>query len=307
MTSAPSTHTPQQTGLQGDARVRRAKHGMGGPDFIGVGVQRSATSWLYSCLASHPQVYMPRKEVHFFDQHYDKGIDWYRGLFQGAAAYQIAGEFTPDYLSNPETMQRLKQAFPNARILVLLREPMERTLSALQLFQSHGHLKGLSLDEALVTHPPLLEKSLYTPQLRLLYSLFAEAQVFLRLQDHVQSDPTTVYRDCCSFLDIDENHTSAAILQVRNTSASPSGKARLLASFTKGFMQYIPSKTLRNRLKSSRLAGRLKTRIIATNSRQREAFRWPEMALERIREDVSCLEAEFHLDLKDWLRKYERI
>ncbi len=107
------------------------------PDFLIIGAQKSGTTSLYSYLARHPNI-LPaygKKEVHFWDipKNYKKGLLWYRAHFplikelQDAAV--ITGEKTPNYLEDPETIRKIKEDCPAAKIIILLRNPVERTIS----------------------------------------------------------------------------------------------------------------------------------------------------------------------------------
>ncbi len=101
------------------------------PDFIILGAQRAGTSSLYYYLSQHPQI-LPavRKELHFFDDHYRRGLGWYRSQFPTRGARgTITGEATPYYLSHPHAPARIQRLLPQARLIVLLRNPVERAIS----------------------------------------------------------------------------------------------------------------------------------------------------------------------------------
>lgn len=67
------------------------------PTFIGLGAQRAGTTWLYSCLAEHPEVFMSRKkELYYFSKNYELGREWYESQFAEAAGARARGEITPD-------------------------------------------------------------------------------------------------------------------------------------------------------------------------------------------------------------------
>ena len=110
------------------------------PDFLVVGAQRSGTTSMFKTLAQHPQVAKPflRKGVHFFDKNYDEGLDWYRGHFPVHAtsrlrrpgrARPLTGESSPYYMFHPLAGERLARDLPGVRLLVLLRDPVERAYS----------------------------------------------------------------------------------------------------------------------------------------------------------------------------------
>jgi hypothetical protein len=113
-------------------------HGRVLPDFVILGAQKSGTTTLYTQLGTHPAV-MPalRKEVHYFDAS-PRPIEWYRAFFprrravearRSAVGHAATGEATPFYLFHPAAPARLRAAVPHARLVVVLRDPVERAVS----------------------------------------------------------------------------------------------------------------------------------------------------------------------------------
>ena len=123
------------------------------PDFLGIGTQKGGTTYLHGLLKQHPQVYLAYpKEVHFFSLHYDKGLNWYSHQFDIATADQRCGEITPYYLFHPLAAERIATALPKVKLVVLLRDPVDRALS--QYFHSKRlGLESLDLEEALIAEP----------------------------------------------------------------------------------------------------------------------------------------------------------
>ena len=83
------------------------------PDFIGLGAQKSGTSWIYTCLSEHPEVYMPVKEVQFFSQesNWSKGYGWYEDILEKCPPGTKAGEFSTSYLVSAAAPQRIYQRY----------------------------------------------------------------------------------------------------------------------------------------------------------------------------------------------------
>src|SRR2546423_7757610 len=116
------------------------------PNFFIVGAARSGTTSLDHYLNQHPEIYMaPRKEVNFFtadhfplsgpgDERINRGViddvDHYAQLFERVAGERAIGEISVFYLCYPGTAERIKQAVPAAKIIIVLREPVERAYSA---------------------------------------------------------------------------------------------------------------------------------------------------------------------------------
>ena len=103
-----------------------------GPDFIVAGASKSGTSSIYYYLSRHPQVLLSHtKEIDFYWQHYKRGIDWYLAHFPTITDRPdfLTGEATPNYLRFPQVAQRIKDTFPDTKIIILLRNPADRAIS----------------------------------------------------------------------------------------------------------------------------------------------------------------------------------
>jgi hypothetical protein len=128
----------------------------GTPDFVGVGVQKAGTSWWYSLIVAHPGVSdRPdiHKERHFFSRFGsepfgDKDVERYHGWFPRIPG-TLAGEWTPDYLWFPWVPDLLDRAAPEAKVLVVLRDPVERFCSGVAHQLRNGAKRtGATLAEA---------------------------------------------------------------------------------------------------------------------------------------------------------------
>jgi hypothetical protein len=119
------------------------------PDFIIIGTQRGGTTSLYEYLTAHPDVGAAyRKEVHFFDRHFGKGIDWYRAHFPLAGEFSVVGEASPYYLFHPSVPERLHEVIPAVKLIALLRNPVDRALSQYHMKVSRG-LESLTFEDAI--------------------------------------------------------------------------------------------------------------------------------------------------------------
>jgi hypothetical protein len=104
------------------------------PDFVIIGAQKCGTTAFYHLLTKHPNVERAGvREVHYFDNHFGKGIEWYRGCFPQPGwkdgRRSITGEKTPSYLFHPQAAERMAQVVPQARLIALLRNPVDRAYS----------------------------------------------------------------------------------------------------------------------------------------------------------------------------------
>ena len=109
------------------------------PDFIIIGAQKGGTSSLYYYLKFHPQVKRPiKKEIHYFNIFYDKGLRWYKAHFPLQSDKYMTGEASPGYIFHPETAKRIRDLIPKVKLIVLLRDPLERAYSAYQMNRRLG-------------------------------------------------------------------------------------------------------------------------------------------------------------------------
>ena len=126
------------------------------PDFLCLGTQRGGTTFLQLLLEQHPQVFLPAcKEVQYFSLHASESPCWYSSLYTEARPEQLCGDISPYYLFHPESARRICSLLPKAKLIVLLRDPVERALS--QYFHSvQLGLEHLPLEEALAAEPSRL-------------------------------------------------------------------------------------------------------------------------------------------------------
>lgn len=127
------------------------------PDFLIIGAQKAGTTSLHAYLCQHTQVSSPvTKEIHFFDNEFGRGLDWYRAHFRRSRGDgQLAGESTPYYLFHPLSPRRVADTVPGCKLIVILRNPIDRAHS------HHNHeralgFESLDFERALVAEPERL-------------------------------------------------------------------------------------------------------------------------------------------------------
>ena len=100
------------------------------PDFVIAGPQKCATTWLYECLREHPEVLLPDTDaVHYFDMQYSRGEEWYRSHFDSYDGGAMVGEETPTYIRDEMAPKRIARTIPDAKIIFILRNPVDRAFS----------------------------------------------------------------------------------------------------------------------------------------------------------------------------------
>ena len=99
------------------------------PNFLIIGEQKCGTTSLNRMLSKHPNIFVPTKEVHFYDRYFQNGLTWYKNRFNDADKRELCGEKTPNYLFFRECLDRIKDNQPNIKMIIMLREPAARAVS----------------------------------------------------------------------------------------------------------------------------------------------------------------------------------
>jgi len=177
--------------------------------FLGLGAQRSGTTWLFECLRSHPEIHLPdEKELQYFSDleeinNAEKSLSWYLEKLQITGSQKISGEITPEYLLDPRAPQRIKEALNQPRLIVCLREPVSRAVSA--------YKKGLrenkwdcSLEQFLAENKDhCLDRGLYAVQLERYLDLYPHQDICIKIYEDIALDPASFMRDIYQFLGVD--------------------------------------------------------------------------------------------------------
>jgi hypothetical protein len=128
------------------------------PDAMIIGAMKSGTSSLHYYLTQHPQVIAPlRKEVHYFDLNFGRGEAWYRANFGRAGQGGLNLDSSPYYLFHPQVPQRAHALVPDARLIVLLRDPVRRAYSHYWHERDKGR-EPLSFEDAIAAEPDRISR-----------------------------------------------------------------------------------------------------------------------------------------------------
>jgi len=99
------------------------------PNLLIVGPPKSGTTSIRNILAQHPNVFAYPREIHFFDENYEKGIGWYKKFFENVTGERIITEKTPSYFYDRDVPKRIKETLPDIKLLFILRNPIDRAYS----------------------------------------------------------------------------------------------------------------------------------------------------------------------------------
>ena len=278
------------------------------PNLIIAGFPKCGTTSLHHYLSEHPQIYMPKqKELHFFthkilskqiggkgdkltSQLHVNCLDKYKTFFPDNSKHKVIGEASPSYINYPEVYNQIKTQLSNPKIIVLVRDPINRAYSNYLHLKREGR-ETLSFQDALENEQNRknLEysdfwyykfNSLYYEKIKHLKNMFDN--VLVLTQEELMSNPALIMKKTYSFLNVDNSFLPTII----NKKYNPGGnyKNNLI---TRAIFQ--PSKT-KNILKN----------IISIKPWMKDGLNW---ITKHYKNPTEPIEKETLVELKNYFRK----
>ena len=208
------------------------------PDFLIIGSAKCGTSSLYEYLIKHPNIESAiGKEINYFDMQYEKGINWYKTYFPSLIHKNISknifhkklitGEATPRYIDHPLAIKRIKNNLPNIKLIVMLRNPVDRAYSHWNMMVTHKH-ENLSFEDAIEQEEKrisslyekmnmnkkfyskeyfwygYLERSTYINKLKRWFEYFPRKQFLILKSEELFIQPDTTYKKVLDFLKLEK-------------------------------------------------------------------------------------------------------
>jgi hypothetical protein len=289
------------------------------PNFFIIGAMKSGTTALYYYLEQHPEVYMsPVKEPNFFCSQEQENaadavahIESYQHLFRAVSGQKAVGEASHCYLYDPRAAAEIRRCVPEAKLIAVLRNPIDRAYSHFLHMVRTGtepldnFAQALREEEAGAdkerTFQDYIGRGFYYSQLKRYFGTFDREQIRVYLYEDLSDAPTTTVQDAFRFLEVDDSFVPDVSLR-RNVSGNPKYKTldRLLRGQNRvkhAVKIYLPAR-LRWRL--SRAFDELKTRnLVGPPPIQPEVRR---RLSEVYREDILQLQELLHRDLSGWFK-----
>jgi hypothetical protein len=205
-------------------KILAAKFGLcRSPDFLILGAAKAGTTSLHKYLADHPSVKTSaRKEIDFFTFHYSKGLTWYLAHFPtNIHGKIITGESSSYYLFHPRVPDRVAATLPNAKFLVLLRNPIDRAYSHYQHefklgYETKSFEEAIDRERALIEderwrscgsgyafshdHFSYISRGLYIDQLKRWMQAIPRERFLILKSEQLYSNPKSVFQSVLDFL-----------------------------------------------------------------------------------------------------------
>ncbi|MEO1005258.1 MAG: sulfotransferase [Cyanobacteria bacterium J06638_38] len=295
------------------------------PNFLIVGAAKAGTTSLYSYLKQHPQIYMsPVKETNFFAfegaelnfaggisqgylDDFKTNIDDYRAQFQGVNNEIAIGEASPSYLYLPKAVERIKYYIPEVKIIVILRNPIERAYSHFLHHLRDRLVEYRDFEQALDAEAQAIadnwwwdyhyiQVGLYYQQLKRYFANFKQEQIKVWLYEDLTTDSLALIQDICQFLNVERQFTPDMAARLNATGVPRYRTLDALIkepNLIKTVYQLLPAKLRQPITAQINKRNPLQKPPLLPHIRQQ--------LLERYREDILQLQQLIQRDLSDWL------
>lgn len=284
-------------------------------NFIGIGAQKAGTTWIHNMLKYHPEVSFGRmKEINYFNDlgsyynkklysNYDKGVEWYHNVAK-IKNDKLNGDVSPDYLYDCyKSSKRIYQYNPNMKIIVTIRDPVERAYSQ-YLFASQRYYLGKSFEDVFFKNKEFKLRGMYYKQLKPYFDLFPKENIKIIKFEDIRDTPKKTLKEIEKFLGIKTFMPKNIGEKVNSTKTIRS----------KGLVRFI---SFIHRIKKTKLGKYMwkKNWFINLNSKiskfisliNVKEFKKPKMSdktrkklIPYFKEDIEYLEKITNINLEDW-------
>jgi len=188
-------------------------------DLMLIGAPKCGTTWLTRRLSQHPGLCMPNDEIHYYSREYARGPGWYRDWFAAAMPGQLLAENSNSYLTEPPALPRIVAEQPDARLLCVLRNPVERAYSSYGMQIDRGRATDdidRYLDPERSPRPHILTNGLYAAALQPWYDHFPAERILVLRFETIRSDPAGLLKRVFGFAGLDPDFAPPALDQREN-------------------------------------------------------------------------------------------
>lgn len=205
------------------------------PDFIIIGSMKCGTTVLWRNLNKHPEITMgknpedPKKtstEIRFWNngpphRTWNKGIEWYKSLFSG----KCSGEKEAGYIYSWKTMQKIYDHIPNVKLILTIREPVDRAYSEYQMDKTLRFKKyNFSFEQALEKDKGYIKRGKYYELIKNnVMGLFSREQLYIVIQERMKNNTHEELNKIYKFLGVPEFHTQIQQVKFKNRDGKLNG------------------------------------------------------------------------------------
>jgi hypothetical protein len=179
-------------------------------DFIIPGTMKGGTTSALVNFNLHPDIHFAPRECHFFNDKFEQGLEKYKELLNIPKNFKgIVGEKSPRYCIDEIALNRIKQTFPNIKIIFFIREPVSRLASQFNMGKQTKKIKGKNIIK-FSEHPPVdaffspVKRGFYIEQIDKMVSLFGRENVYISISERCKQNPYDEYNKIFTFLGVRE-------------------------------------------------------------------------------------------------------
>ena len=282
-------------------------------DYIGIGANKAGTSWVNQMLSAHPEICTSEpKEVHFFHDITDftreshqgnfvKGLSWYRQFFRHCPNGKIIGEFTPKYMIDPVVPERIHQMFPEVKLIMCMRSPVDRAVSQYYFLKHFNQRETRPMEQAFRQESVYIKNGLYAEALKRYLQYFPITQIHLIWFEDIKQRPEEVLRDLYQFLGVTPDFIPYHLHRKQN--AAKRSKSKWLQDAMANGERYLTTSGFSflvrwlKAMRVNRLLAMFNTSSIQYPNPDPEVRTW---LLEQFRADTLELQALTGRDLSSW-------
>jgi len=295
------------------------------PNFVIIGAQKSASSFLHSCLNDHPDCFLPEDEIPFFESpdYENSTLSALEKHFENRSE-KCLGIKRPNYIGKPEVPKRILHHLPNAKLIAVLRNPVERTISAYYHYINGGYIPGMDIEtgmrkllgessfqEQYKRSHEILEFGYYYKYLSQYQDYYNNRKLFILLHDEVLETPLERIQQVYQFLGLDSSFVPPSLQSSPQKVTYNLAYVKLLSSVRNQLLYvYNEDKTRRYPRKLSQWQKQvikaikmLNTAILGKllpNKKPKVSFHLKKEIYEHYKSDIKSLEMFLGRSLEHW-------
>ncbi len=192
-------------------------------NFIGIGAQKSGTSWIYACLYEHPEVCAPVKEIHFFSRpRFSEGRQWYENHWRNCDKNLKLGEFSTSYAYSDVAAARIHTLYPDTQLLLVVRNPVERAYSQYRNAIKAGEItEDVTFAAYTESEVSCVEQGKYMNQIDRYLQYFSQEQLLVLVYEDIARDPQAFMSSIYRHIGVDDSFVPPSLQSRINIARAP--------------------------------------------------------------------------------------
>ena len=233
-------------------------------NFFLAGCQKTGSTWLYECFKEHPEICVPTKDaIHYFTINHFEGLEWYNKWFEPKPSEKIICDTTPSYIRDPYTAQRIYDYNPEAKLLFVLRNPIERSFSHYWHQKRKGKV-NYNFDAPLHyndvgnydMYNMWINSSMYYSQLKSYFEIFNNNQLKVLLFDDLKEDSNKFLEEIFQFMGVESAFIPTAINgKINNAPLDTLKTTKMQFNFTSALLEKLISPTKQKKIPNEYMVG----------------------------------------------------